>query len=145
MSDQRPPDRREPARPWLTSSDQRVAALLLVIALAGLGVYGVWQGRLRGRIIDIDDAPPVEIAFQVDINSAPWPELALLPRIGETLAKRIIEDREANGPFRDLDDLQRVRGIGPRTLEEMRPYLVPLADIEATAGDAGSGEEGRVN
>jgi competence protein ComEA len=145
MSDPPPSDRREPARPWLTSSDQRVAAFLLVVALVGMGIYGVWQGRLRGRMIEIDEAPPVEIAFQVDINTAPLPELALLPRIGETLAKRIIEDREANGPFRDLDDLQRVRGIGPRTLEEMRPYLVPLADLEATAGDAGSGEEGRVN
>jgi competence protein ComEA len=145
MSDPPPSDRREPARPWLTSSDQRVAAFLLVVALVGMGIYGVWQGRLRGRMIEIDKAPPVEIAFQVDINTAPLPELALLPRIGETLAKRIIEDREANGPFRDLDDLQRVRGIGPRTLEEMRPYLVPLADLEATAGDAGSGEEGRVN
>jgi competence protein ComEA len=145
MSDHPPPDRREPSRPWLTSSDQRVAAFLLAVALVGMGIYGVWQGRLRGRMIEIDEAPPVEIAFQVDINTAPLPELALLPRIGETLAKRIIEDREANGPFRDLDDLQRVRGIGPRTLEEMRPYLVPLADIEATAGDAGSGGEGRVN
>jgi competence protein ComEA len=145
MSDPPPSDRREPARPWLTSSDQRVAAFLLITALLGMGVYGVWQGRLRGRMIEIDQAPPVEIAFQVDINSAPWPELALLPRIGEVLAKRIIEDRETNGPFRDLDDLQRVRGIGPRTLEGMRPYLVPLADIEATAGDAGSGDEGRVN
>jgi competence protein ComEA len=150
MSDPSPPDRQTPspaapARSWLTASDQRVAAVLLVAALVGMGVYGVWQGRLRGRLIEIDQAPPLEIAFQVDVNRATWPELALLPSIGEKLAKRIIADREANGPFRDFDDLRRVRGIGPLTLDEMRPYLVPLADIEATAGDAGFGPEPRVN
>ena len=69
-----------------------------------------------------------------------------MPSIGEQLAKRIVADRQENGPFRDHGDLRRVRGIGPRTLETMRPYLLPLADIEATAGDqAGLPAGGTVN
>ena len=57
-----------------------------------------------------------------------------MPGIGEQLSKRIVADREMNGPFRDFDDLRRVRGIGPKTLDGMKPYLLPMADLEATAG-----------
>jgi competence protein ComEA len=77
-------------------------------------------------LIDIDHAEPIAMQFQIDVNRADWTELALLPDVGEQLAKRIVADRAVNGPFRDLDDLGRVRGIGPRTIEGMRPYLLPL-------------------
>ena len=51
-----------------------------------------------------------------------------LPGIGPTLAKRIVESRQAAGPFADQDDLRRVRGIGPKTMEQIRPYLRPMPD-----------------
>jgi competence protein ComEA len=130
----------------LRRTDQAVAAFVLAMALAGIAGHWVWQGRLRGRVIEIDRAEPIAIEFKIDINRADWPELALMPSIGEQLARRIVADRQASGPFRDLDDLRRVPGIGPRTLEAMRPYLLPLADLEATAGgQAGSAQEGTVN
>ena len=44
--------------------------------------------------------------------------------IGEATAKKIVADREANGPFKSVDEVQRVKGIGPATLEKMRPWLV---------------------
>ena len=56
------------------------------------------------------------------------PELAELPGVGETLARRIVEVRRERGPFADHEDLRRVRGIGPRTLERLRPYLLPMAE-----------------
>ena len=46
-----------------------------------------------------------------------------LPGIGPTLAKRIVETREAE-PFRSVEDLRRVRGIGVKTLEKLRPLVV---------------------
>jgi len=55
-----------------------------------------------------------------------WPELAQLPGIGESLGRRIVESRRQDGPFIDHDDLRRVQGIGPRTLERLKPYLCPL-------------------
>lgn len=58
----------------------------------------------------------------------------MLPGLGETLAKRIVASRESEGPFRDHDDLRRVRGIGPRTLERIRPYLLPIPEIESVVG-----------
>jgi competence protein ComEA len=53
-----------------------------------------------------------------------------LPGIGETLAHRIVETRETGGPFPSPDDLRRVRGIGPKKLEEIRPYLRPMPSAE---------------
>ena len=68
-----------------------------------------------------------------------WPELAVLPNIGESLAKRIVEDRALHGPFREASDLRRVRGIGPKTLEGMKPYLLPVGAAEAPAGQMPDG------
>jgi len=142
-------DIQRPAGPRLTLRrvDQAVAAVFLALALAAIGGHWLWQGRLRGRMIDIDRVDPLTIKLQIDVNEAQWPELALMPDIGPELARRIVSDREERGPFRDLDDLRRVRGIGPRTLEAMKPYLLPLADLEATAeaGNGGRPAEGTVN
>lgn len=121
----------------LRRTDQAVAAACLACGLAVIAGWWAWQGQLGQRLIDIDRAEPVAVETKIDINTADWPELTLLPRIGEQLAKRIVADRQQNGPFRDIDDLQRVRGIGPRTVEQMRPYLLPLPDFEATAENAG--------
>jgi competence protein ComEA len=54
-----------------------------------------------------------------------------LPGIGPELAQRIVADRQARGPFRRVEDLRRVRGIGPKTLERMRVYLAPLDGTRA--------------
>ncbi|HEX5031160.1 MAG TPA: helix-hairpin-helix domain-containing protein [Candidatus Eisenbacteria bacterium] len=48
-----------------------------------------------------------------------------LPGIGPSLAARIVADRAERGPFQTPEGLLRVRGIGPRTLERIRPYLAP--------------------
>jgi hypothetical protein len=44
--------------------------------------------------------------------------------------------RTTRGAFKDNNDLRRVRGIGPRTLEKMMPYLLPLPDQQDVAGEA---------
>ncbi len=110
-----------------------MSAVLIALSLVVIAGWLVWQGYLRGRLIDIERAEPIAVDFKIDVNSADWTELSLMPGVGEQLAKRIIASREARGPFRDLDDLRRVRGIGPRTLEGMKPFLLPIAPPEATA------------
>jgi competence protein ComEA len=115
------------------ASQQVVAALLIAGGLAYIG-WHQWAAARRGGVIEIERAPPLVAHYQVDINRAQIPEFLLLPEIGEALARRIVEDREANGPFRDHDDLRRVSGIGPKTLETIRPYLLPLPRVEAMAG-----------
>lgn len=65
-------------------------------------------------------ATPVPGTRRIDINTASAAELGLLPGIGPKLAERIIEDRARRGPFESVDALDRVKGIGPRTVERLR-------------------------
>lgn len=64
-----------------------------------------------------DGEPPV------DVNAADETALQRLPGIGATLARRIVDARGLDR-FRSADDLKRVRGIGPKTVEAVRPYVV---------------------
>ena len=70
----------------------------------------------------------------IDINEAGPAELDLLPGIGPMLAERITADRIAQGRFTSVSDLQRVSGVGPVTVERIRPYVV--------AGEKGVGVQG---
>ena len=94
------------------------------------------QGGHRGGLIEIENAPPLDYRFLVDVNRADWPELAQLPGVGETIARRIVESRETDGAYRSADDLRRVNGVGPRKLEAMRRYLLPIPDDTQVAGEA---------
>jgi competence protein ComEA len=129
----------------LRRADQAVAAILTAVSLLAIAGWWVWQGQLKERLIDIDRAEPIAIDFKIDVNHADWPELALMPNIGGQLARRIVADRAERGPFRDFADLRRVRGIGPKTLDSMRPYLLPLPDLEATADGKSARDKARIN
>lgn len=59
----------------------------------------------------------------LDVNEATAEQLQEVPGIGATLARRIIEFREEHGAFEKVDDLLNVQGIGPTSLERIRPYL----------------------
>jgi competence protein ComEA len=71
----------------------------------------------------------------IDINRAPVEELQKLPGIGPKLSQAIVEERE-RAPFASVDDLRRVRGIGGKTLERLRPHLTvaSLRDRPAVSG-----------
>ena len=56
----------------------------------------------------------------VQINTAPLEELKRLPGIGDVIAQRIIEYRKTYGPFRSVDDLINVKGIGAKKLQDIK-------------------------
>ena len=68
-------------------------------------------------------AAPSASATLVDVNTADATALEALPGIGEVTAAAIIEHRTQNGPFTSVDQLEDVSGIGPATLEEIRPHV----------------------
>ncbi len=59
----------------------------------------------------------------LDINEATQEELERLPGLGTVLAERIFVYRQANGPFRQVEELQKVRGIGHKRLQQLRPLV----------------------
>ncbi|MFW6105275.1 MAG: helix-hairpin-helix domain-containing protein [Chloroflexota bacterium] len=60
---------------------------------------------------------------KIDINRAePW-LLEALPGIGEVLAQRIVDYRSENGPFKIIEGLLQVSGIGPATFEKIKDYI----------------------
>jgi len=59
----------------------------------------------------------------VNINSASEPELESLPGIGPTLAQRIIDYRTQHGPFRSVNDLMKVEGIGQKKFDSLKDYV----------------------
>jgi competence protein ComEA len=56
----------------------------------------------------------------VNINTAAQAELETLQGIGPAKAKAIVDHRKKNGPFKSIDDLQNVNGIGPVTMKRLR-------------------------
>jgi competence protein ComEA len=73
-----------------------------------------------GRAPDAGRTPATPV---VDLNRANARELDALPGIGPVLAGRILDHRRRAGPFRSVDELRAVRGVGPRLLERVRPRV----------------------
>jgi competence protein ComEA len=63
------------------------------------------------------------VQFPINLNTATAEQLEAIPGIGPVLAQRIIEYRQTHGRFQSVDELLEVRGIGPKRLESMRPYV----------------------
>ena len=64
-----------------------------------------------------------KISGVVNVNTASADELEMLPGVGASRAKAVIEAREAKGGFKSLDDLLAVKGIGEASLAKLRPHL----------------------
>jgi len=62
-------------------------------------------------------------AQTVDLNKAGIGELSTVPGIGQVMAQRIIDWREEHGPFKRVEDLMKVKGVGEKKLERLRPYI----------------------
>lgn len=92
------------------------------------GVGPTTLGRLT-PLLDLDDPPPRVLGGggiepeRVAVNRATEAELKALPGIGPSLAARIVRDRGENGAFDVPEDLLRVPGIGPSTLEALLPLV----------------------
>jgi len=127
---------RQPAS-QVSSQQHRFLKWCLFAALILLTGQWVWISFQRPEPLPWQHGASFTRFFQVDINNATWVEWIQLKGIGETMAHRIVAERDINGPFESIEDLQRVNGIGPVTLEEIRPWLAihhkQLSRSESTA------------
>lgn len=80
---------------------------------------------------------PFVAAEALDINTATVEQLeTVLVGVGPAKAKAIVEDREKNGKFASVDDLVRVKGIGPATLEKNRDKITVGSGTALPTGEA---------
>lgn len=104
-----------------------------ILALAGLLLTALPSLAAEGRRV-------------VNINAADAAQLALLPRVGPSVAQRIVAFRKENGPFKSPEDLMLVQGIGEKTYQLLKPYLAvsgetTLKEKVKAAKPAGGGAE----
>ena len=65
---------------------------------------------------------------KININTADATQLVLLPRVGPSVAQRILAHRKENGPFKKIEDLMLVSGIGEKTFQLIKPYVSLAGD-----------------
>ena len=83
---------------------------------------------------------PGAASGKVNINTASEEELARLPRVGSTVAQRIVEFRKKNGKFERAEDLMLVSGIGDRTFDLIAPYVSVEGETTLTEKVPSKGE-----
>lgn len=113
----------------LTRNERRALLVLGSFLLIGGLVRGLrgppalsWdEGPAESKGMEMEEGSTGPLS--VDPNHADRHELQALPGIGPVLAEAIIRSREQIGPFSDPSTLLRVPGIGPKRLEQLRPYL----------------------
>lgn len=77
----------------------------------------------NGEIINSSSIISAQTSGKININTASREELESLPRIGEALAQRIIDYRESNGRFKDINELNNVSGIGDKIFEGLKDKI----------------------
>jgi competence ComEA-like helix-hairpin-helix protein len=99
------------------------------------------------RVAAMSGAQLVTLGLPLDLNRATAEDLDALPGLGPALSQRIVDYRQAHGPFKRIEDLGEVPGIGPQNLAKLKPSLrlgspeaIAPPDWEAamTAGKSGS-------
>ena len=94
-----------------TQRSARASALAWLIALA-IGTTALSALAAESQLTGV-----------VNLNTATQQELQLLPGIGESRAKAVIEARKRKGGFQKVEDLLEVKGIGEAGLEKLRPHV----------------------
>jgi competence protein ComEA len=107
----------------LRDRDQVLLVIVCVLALLSIIAYWGRTSHWGADSIELGRNPARQLDYRIELNSASWVEWSQIPGIGPVLGERIVCEREQNGPFRDPSDLMRVKGIGPKRLSEIQPYI----------------------
>jgi competence ComEA-like helix-hairpin-helix protein len=96
-----------------------VAALAFISLVVWLRTVPAPDPNVR---IDVGESAGPDM--RLDLNRASAAELELLPGVGPSLAERIVAYRTEHGPFDSVEAVDAVRGVGPRIVDSMRPFVV---------------------
>ena len=112
---------------WFSLSGRELLSLVAAVALVLLciGVASVINTLRRPEGIAVQkEAELLPQPVRIDVNTASVHELMLIPGIGPASAERIVEYRTKHGAFANLGELEKVYGIGSKTVELMRPHVM---------------------
>ncbi len=100
-----------------------LVASMLSSFFGGAPIWGQQTPPTPAPAMKAAATPAVKPAGKVNINTADEAALTSLKGIGKTKAKAIIDYRQKNGPFKSVDDLKNVKGIGDKTLAKLRDQI----------------------
>jgi competence protein ComEA len=103
--------------------------LLSLVALAALLASGAQAQTTKTKAVD-------QSAAQVNLNTATVADLQDLPGIGAKVAARIVEYRQKQGPFKRIEELMNVQGIGEKSFLKLRSQLTVGGKGEAPPSSA---------
>lgn len=109
------------------------ASQTVVLAGVVLLTIAAWRAHFASHRTEGDEHDRAAVRLRIDLNAASVEELMLLPGIGPSLAQRIVDHRQARGPFESLESLAEVHGIGPSKIRDAAAYL-EVRNGEATEG-----------
>jgi competence protein ComEA len=69
------------------------------------------------------EEPEIIVEFPLNLNTATYEELILIPRVGDVTAQRILQYRDHLGGYSTLEQLMEIKGIGEATFDTIAPYL----------------------
>jgi competence ComEA-like helix-hairpin-helix protein len=105
-------------------SRRNKSIIAMLVAALGLGSAGAWLTRSGSG--SADSATSVQGTLRVNINTSTLTELESIPGIGEARARHVVAGR----PYSSVDELIKVSGIGPKSLEDLRPYVKVEGETE---------------
>ncbi len=138
---------------WFTKQEQAVILFLLFSLILGAGIKTVrerrlqtdpdWEAQKAELLQEFQERSAIEpvktvveeesaekklqakkrLTQKIDLNRANEEQLQSLPKIGPAMAARIIEYRNKVGRFQNIEEIQQVKGIGPKTFEIIRDYI----------------------
>jgi len=110
--------------------------LLIVLSIVALAALpGAAQDKTASAKSSAAKAAPTPSA-PININTATQAQFESLPGLGPKVAERILEYRQKNGPFKKVEDLMNVKGIGEKSFLKLKPLLTITQKTEPAAGTA---------
>ena len=102
---------------------------LSLVALAALLASQAQAQTTRAKTVDQATSKPT---VQVNLNTATVADLQELPGVGAKVAARIVEYRQKQGPFKRIEELMNIQGIGEKSFLKLRPQITVGGKTETT-------------
>jgi comEA protein len=108
----------------LTHQERKVLLSIGIVILGASVFRFIHNHQTEKNTVEYFERSDNVLSYPVNINTATRIHLENIPGIGQTIAERILEYRENNGPFKEDEDLKAVKGIGDKKLEAIKSYII---------------------